>query len=76
MASLLLDALRGLLLGEATDYAKEKAKPYVNEIMAQMQPEQEAITPGARMDDRGYPTMSEMLPAQTSGLGNRQQIPA
>jgi hypothetical protein len=75
MASLLLDALRGLLLGEATDYAKEKAKPYVNEIMAQMQPDQEAITPGARMDDQGYPTMSEMLPAQTSGLGNRQQIP-
>lgn len=75
MASLLLDALRGLLLGEATDYAKDKAKPVVNEILRQMQPEQQAITPGARMDDQGYPTMSEMLPAQTSGLGNRQQIP-
>ena len=73
MASLLLDALRGLILGEATDYAKEKAKPYVDRAMDSMREPQQAITPGARMDDRGYPTMSEMLPAQTSGY--RQQVP-
>jgi hypothetical protein len=76
MASLLLDALRGLLLGEATDYAKEKAKPYVDEAMAAMRDPQQAITPGARMDDRGYPTMSEMLPAETAPYNQQGIEPA
>ena len=76
MASLLLDALRGLILGEATDYAKEKAKPYVDEAMAAMRGPQQAITPGARMDDRGYPTMSEMLPAETAPYNKKGIEPA
>jgi hypothetical protein len=66
MANILLDVLRQMLVGGVADKAREEASPYVDNMMQALQQPQQAITPNARMDDQGYPTMSQMLPAETA----------
>jgi hypothetical protein len=76
VANVLLDLLRSLATGMVADKAKEEVVPEVMRMYDEYTREpQQAITPGARMDDQGYPTMSSGLPAETAPYNRKGMGP-